>query len=166
MTNPIDLNKSNYMAISSAKKDIDCWTELCLQEERHSPPRFSKRGLIKNACCNIEKSYRQSLRNGFSQWRRWNIDFSPLTAGCIVQVKCPDKNGSRWLWGKIVESTSTYSVSFDSIPDRTFRGIPRNLIKPRSRLVRSGVVIDYNYVELPQKQRLRDKWGTRRSDFE
>ena len=73
---------------------------------------------------------------------------------------------SEWLWGEIVRYDGNYSVRFDN--QGIFKGIPRNKIKPYTRLIRSGQVIDWNFIEPSQKQRLRDKFGLhpRRSDFE
>ena len=102
-----------------------------------------------------------TLKSAFSKWRRFNLMYSILPKGTRVQVKC-----SEWLWGEIVDYDGNYSIRFDN--QGIFKGIPRDKIKPCTRLIRSGQVIDWNFIEPSRKQRLIDKFGSRprRSDFE
>ena len=110
-------------------------------------------------CC--KKDNFTTLKSFFLKWRKYHLMYSILPNGTRVQVQC-----SEWLWGEIVRYDGHYSVRFDN--QGIFKGIPRNKIKPYTRLIHSGQFIDWNFIEPSQKQRLRDKFGVhpRSSDFE
>ena len=123
------------------------------------------------------KKYRNELRSALIKWKRNNYIYGKLKKGTIVQVKIDN----YWEWGEIVscDQKDNYKVELDkytriSIPSKNKLDCVsdieshRQYIKPITRLIRSGVIIDWNDIE-PQteKQRRIEKWGTRvrASDF-
>ena len=148
----------------------NCWTNgLGLSKD----VPISRDTIISQMLYRFRRVYVNVLSESFSRWCTWNQNHSFLSKETRVQVKIKDK---EWVWGKVcnydgtysVMNDGTYSVMLDILPGKIFEGIPRNLIKPLTRLVRSGVIIDWNDIEPPQKQRLVEKWGRGAcaSDFE
>jgi hypothetical protein len=151
----------------------NCWTKgLGLSKVKDVPT--SRDNIIDIMLYRSRRVYFDDLSESFSRWRRWNQNHSFLSKGTHIQVKLPGLvKDKEWVCGKVCKTQATvcedtYSVMFDIFPGKIYKGIPRNLIKPLTRLVRSGVIIDWNDIEPPQKQRLVEKWGRRAcaSDFE
>jgi hypothetical protein len=123
----------------------------------------------------LRTKYRNELRTSFIKWKRNNYIYGKLGKGTRVQVKI----GNYWECGDIVscDQNDNYKVELDKYKSRSSKNkldlvsdieSHRQYIKPMTRLIRSGVIIDWNDIE-PQteKQRRMDKWGTRvrASDF-
>ena len=102
--------------------------------------------------------YTKNLQHAFNHWRKWKLYYGILKQDTRVQVFLDHV----WYWATITDfckQQHLYSLRLDVKPNHVFQGFPRNIIRPQTTLIRSGQIIDWNFIEPPQKQKIFEKWG-------
>ena len=147
---------------------VNCWNNfqgMTKVKDPHS--RLSSSKTIIQLGESLTKHYRTHLSIAFDMWRKWGMDYGRLLVGTRVQQRGDD---NRWYWGEIYNllPSGLYEIRLDDRPEGIYTNVDRTNLKPLTRLVRSGQIIDWNFVDPPQRERLVEKWGRRccASDFD